>query len=154
PGSLFGRVQDEKGSPVAGVIVSALGTTTTFAVSDRDGRFEFGTLSPGPYALRAHLSGYVAPRALMVQVRASARTTTNISLRRAGSPPAVLAAGVGGPSDSGDTPEEIAAPAPDPSDNAAAPTDSHSETAWRLRHARRGILRDASVPVDLFSDSD
>ena len=68
PGSLFGRVQDDKGSPVAGVIVSALGTTTTFAVSDRDGRFEFGTLAPGPYVLRAHLSGYVAPRAQMVQV--------------------------------------------------------------------------------------
>src|SRR3954466_184680 len=60
PGSLFGRVQDEKGSPVGGVVVSALGTTTTFAVSDRDGRFEFGTLAPGPYMLRAHLSGYVA----------------------------------------------------------------------------------------------
>src|SRR5205814_9107331 len=96
PGSLFGRVEDDKGAPVAGVVVSALGATTTFAVSDRDGRFEFGTLAPGPYMLRAHLSGYVAPRAQMVQVRASARTTSSISLRRAGSTP-VLAAGVGAP---------------------------------------------------------
>jgi len=153
PGSLFGRVEDEKGSPVSGVIVSALGTTTTFAVSDHDGRFEFGTLAPGPYVLRAHLTGYVAPRAQMVQVRASARTTSSISLRRAASTP-VLAAGLGGALDSGDRSEDAAPPPPDNQDNAATSTDSHSETAWRLRHARRGILKDASVPVELLEDTD
>jgi hypothetical protein len=155
PGSLFGRVQDEKGSPVAGVIVSALGTTTTFAVSDRDGRFEFGTLAPGPYVLRAHLSGYAAPRAQMVQVRASARTNSSISLRRSGSTP-VLAAGLGGTADPGESSEEPALPAPDRADSTTPPADSHSETAWRLRHARRGILKDATttVPVDVVADSD
>jgi len=153
PGSLFGRVEDEKGSPVSGVIVSALGTTTTFAVSDRDGRFEFGTLAPGPYVLRAHLTGYVAPRAQMVQVRASARTTSSISLRRAGSTP-VLAAGIGGAIESGDRSEDAASPPADKADSAAPSTDSHSETAWRLRHARRGVLKDAAVPVDLVEDTD
>jgi Carboxypeptidase regulatory-like domain len=155
PGSLFGRVQDEKGSPVAGVVVSALGTTTTFAVSDHDGRFEFGTLAPGPYMLRAHLSGYVAPRAQMVQVRASARTTSSISLRRAGSTP-VLAAGIGALVDGGDRSEETPPPARDGVEGTAGSADSndnHSETAWRLRHARRGILKDASVPFDLFADN-
>lgn len=153
PGSLFGRVQDDKGAPVAGVIVSALGSTTTFAVSDRDGRFEFGTLAPGPYMLRAHLSGYVAPRAQMVQVRASARTTSSISLRRAGSTP-VLAAGLGAAGDAGDRSEAVPPPEPDRTDGAASSSDNHSETAWRLRHARRGILKDASVPFDLFADSE
>jgi hypothetical protein len=154
PGSLFGRVQDEKGSPVPGVIVSALGTTTTFAVSDRDGRYEFGTLAPGPYMLRAHLSGYVAPRAQMIQVRASARTTSSISLRRAGSTP-VLAAGIGGAADPGDRSEDAAPPpTAESTDSGATTDDSHSETAWRLRHARRGILKDADLPVDLFADND
>jgi hypothetical protein len=155
PGSLFGRVQDEKGSPVAGVIVSALGTTTTFAVSDHDGRFEFGTLAPGPYMLRAHLSGYVAPRAQMIQVRASGRTTSSISLRRAGSTP-VLAAGIGATAvDPVDRSEDAAPPALEGTNSAATATDdSHSETAWRLRHARRGILKDADLPVDLFADND
>jgi Carboxypeptidase regulatory-like domain/TonB dependent receptor-like, beta-barrel len=157
PGSLFGRVEDEKGSPIAGVIVSALGATTTFALSDRDGRFEFGTLAPGPYMLRAHLTGFVAPRAQMVQVRASARTTSSISLRRAGSTP-VLAAGLGGPIEigdrSGDRAEEAPPSAADPSGSAVDAPDSHTETAWRLRHARRSILKDASLPFDLVDETD
>src|SRR6476646_11329198 len=62
PGSIQGVVQDERGAPVAGAMVSALGATTTFAVSDRSGRFELRTFSPGPYVLRAHLSGFVASR--------------------------------------------------------------------------------------------
>jgi len=48
PGALAGVVLDERGIPVPGVIVSALGATTTLAVTDKDGRFEFGTLLPGP----------------------------------------------------------------------------------------------------------
>src|SRR3954470_16032258 len=154
PGSLFGRVEDDKGGPIAGVIVSALGTSTTFAVSDRDGRFEFGTLTPGPYMLRAHLSGYIAPRAQMVQVRASARTTSSISLRRAAST-AVLAAGIGGPLPVVDGSDAAGSSVADPpADNSAAPADSHTETTWRLRHSRRGILKDVAVPVDLVEASD
>src|SRR4030081_2229153 len=56
-GSLQGTVQDEQGAPVAGATVSAFGASTAFAVSDRSGRFEMRTLSPGPYLLRAHLAG-------------------------------------------------------------------------------------------------
>src|SRR5690242_2056312 len=62
PGSIHGVVQDEKGEPVGGATISALGATTAFAVSDRSGRFELRTLSPGPYLVRAHLSGFVASR--------------------------------------------------------------------------------------------
>jgi len=154
PGSLFGRVEDDKGAPIAGVIVSALGTSTTFAVSDRDGRFEFGTLAPGPYMLRAHLSGYAAPRAQMVQVRASARTTSSIALRRAGYTP-VLAAGLAAPLPVADGSEDAASSsAAAPADNSAGSADSHTETAWRLRHARRGVLKDVAVPVDFVEGTD
>src|SRR5690349_17150357 len=73
PGSLSGVVRDERGVAVANVVVSALGAVTTVAVTDAAGKFEFGTLTPGPYLVRAHLPGYVAPRAQLVQVRASAR---------------------------------------------------------------------------------
>ena len=48
--------------------ISALGATTSFTVSDRAGRFELRTLSPGPYVLRAHLSGFVASTAQVVEV--------------------------------------------------------------------------------------
>src|SRR5262245_51315632 len=53
-GSISGIVQDDRGQPVAGATVSALGTTSAFAVTDRSGRFDLRTLSPGPYLLRAH----------------------------------------------------------------------------------------------------
>ena len=75
PGAIDGVVQDEKGIPVAGAMVSALGATTAFATTDRAGRFELRTLSPGPYLVRAHLSGYVASRAQIIEVRASSRTS-------------------------------------------------------------------------------
>src|SRR5579871_5368595 len=71
PGSIQGIVHDEHGFPVPGAVVSALGATTAVAVTDRGGRFELRTLSPGPYLLRAHLAGYVAPRAQVVEVHSS-----------------------------------------------------------------------------------
>src|ERR1700704_2687512 len=73
-GSIQGVVQDEKGAPVVGAMVSALGARMASAVSDRSGRFELRTLSPGPYLVRAHLTGFVASRGQVVDVRPSGRT--------------------------------------------------------------------------------
>src|SRR5262245_12207560 len=67
-GSIEGIVQDETGAPVAGALVSAVGATPKVAVTDRSGRFELRTLSPGPYLVRAHLSGFSASRGQMVDV--------------------------------------------------------------------------------------
>jgi TonB dependent receptor/Carboxypeptidase regulatory-like domain len=152
PGSIQGVVQDEHGAPVAGATVSALGAKPAFAVSDRIGRFELRTLSPGPYLLRAHLSGFVASRGQVVDVRPSARASSAIALRHASSgspaPYPVIAAGIG------EAPE-----APAPTDPAASPSpatneggDNHGDIAWRLRHARRGVLKDATVPLDVLDD--
>src|SRR5262245_15548084 len=80
-GSIQGIVQDEHGAPVAGATISALGATTAFTVTDRVGRFEIRTLSPGPYILRAHLSGFVASRAQVIDVRPSARASSAIAMR-------------------------------------------------------------------------
>ena len=82
-GSIGGVVQDERGAPIPGAMVSALGARTAIAVTDRGGRFELRTLSPGPYLVRAHVTGYVGSRGQIVEVRASARTASSIALRRA-----------------------------------------------------------------------
>jgi hypothetical protein len=151
-GSIQGTVKDELGAPVAGATISALGASSAFAVSDRSGHFELRTLSPGPYLLRAHLTGFAASRGQVVDVRPSGRASSAIALRRLSSGTAsaypVLAAGAGAVPD---------APAPDPGvGNASAPSgdDDHGELAWRLRHARRTILKDATVPEDLFAGAD
>jgi hypothetical protein len=151
PGAIQGIVQDEKGAPVVGAMVSALGTSTAFAMTDRGGRFEMRTLSPGPYLVRAHLAGFVASRGQLVDVRPSTRVSSSIALRRVGTltttPPSfpVLTAGVGSVPESGEQPAET---------NEAGTTtvdDDHGEVAWRLRHARRGILKDVVVPDEIIT---
>jgi hypothetical protein len=161
-GSIQGNVQDEQGTPVAGAMVSALGATTAFAVSDRSGRFELRSLSPGPYLVRAHLTGFVASRGQVIDVRPSARASSSIALHHASAASGlasypILAAGVGAPAAAAPPVEPGGTPdAPGTPDNAAEPrgpvNDDHSEVAWRLRHARRAILKDVALPDDLFDD--
>ena len=69
-GEIRGIVEDDRGQPLAGAVVSALGATTLFVTSDADGRFVFSSLAVGPYLVRAHLQGYTAARAHLVQVSA------------------------------------------------------------------------------------
>ena len=145
PGSIQGIVQDEtaRRSPAPWCRRSA--RTTAFAVTDRSGRFELRTLSPGPYlrpralvrlrrVARPDRRG-AAERARVVVHRAAARRR---GVRR--STP-VLAAGIGAV-------PMPAAPAPTPirrrgrERRPRSTNDDHSEIAWRLRHARRGILKD------------
>ena len=134
-GSISGVVLDDRGQPLDGVIVSALGTSSGFAVTGRDGQYTLKQLTPGPYLLRAHLQGYLPARNAMVSVRPSARTVSSFTLRRQGTAtePRVLAAGMGGET------EVVAAPSPNDRDE--------SETAWRLRHLKRSILKDATAMV-------
>src|SRR5437870_3121998 len=153
PGSIQGIVLDERGGPVAGAMVSALGATTAFAVSDRSGRFELRTLSPGPYLVRAHLTGFVASRGQVVDVRPSGRTSSSIALRRASpatttSSSPILAAGIGAAADAPAPPTEAVGTA---GTSSAPVDDDHGEIAWRLRHARRAILKDATLPEDILT---
>ena len=151
PGSISGVVRDQAGLPVPNVVVSALGALTTIAVTDSGGHFQFGSLTPGPYLLRAHLAGFVAPKAQMVQVRASGEALSSIAIRREGT---VLAAGLGVSESTASTqvdpppPSTVATAAPAGDDT----DDTHTETAWRLRHARRGVLKDATIPEQLLAD--
>jgi len=151
PGSIQGVVLDERGIPVAGATISALGATSAFAVSDRSGHFELRTLSPGPYVVRAHLAGFVASRGQVIDVRPSARMSSSIALHHVGgstAPYPVLSAGVGEAPEPPPGPEAAAAPTPATSTGG----DDHSEVAWRLRHARRGVLKDTTIPLDVLGD--
>src|SRR5688572_1661794 len=65
---LHGVVLDDRGQPVAGAVISALGSMSAFAVSGRDGRFAFRNLPSGPYLVRAHLQGYLPARGRIIQV--------------------------------------------------------------------------------------
>src|SRR5688500_3237848 len=138
-GELHGVVEDDKGQPLTGVVVSALGSSTVFAVSGKDGRFAFRALPAGPYLVRAHLQGYVPAPARIIQVTANNRSAYSLSLTR-GEPsdgPAVLAAGVGG----GDV-----SVTPDGEEH------EHGEVAWRLRHAKRSVLKDADQAIAELDD--
>ena len=142
---LTGIVVDTDGQPLKGAVVSALGSSSAYALSDRDGRFVLRNLSSGPYMVRAHLHGYAPARGRVVQVSSGARGLLSITLQKRvaapDDPPQVLAAGVG-PVDPRAQPD---AEEPDRHD--------HAEVAWRLRHSRRSVLKEASHQVDADDQS-
>jgi hypothetical protein len=145
---LTGLVHDRSGKPLVGAVVSAIGSESAFAVSDRDGRFTFRTLPPGPYMVRAHLQGYLPARARLMQVGTSARgdfTLTLVKRSESADAPAVLAAGVG----------PVGEPVTEEPETES--THEHDELAWRLRHLKRSVLKnqgervpglDTSLPAD------
>lgn len=133
---IYGIVLDDEGRPLAGAVISAFGATTVFAVSDPAGRYAFRNVPYGPYLVRAHLQGYAPPRARVVQVNRASLTVSAIALsRHPGDTETVpvLAAGVGG--------TDVAPTAgADDTD-----THDHGEVAWRLRHLKRSVLKDAAI---------
>src|SRR5688572_27988102 len=134
-GELHGVINDERGQPLTGAVVSALGSTTAFALSDRDGRFSFRNLPAGPYLVRAHLQGYVPARARVMQVNAGMRNMSTIELMRRSdgtATPPVLAAGVG---------------AADVPVTEVVDEHEHDEVAWRLRHLKRSVLKEAEQAI-------
>jgi outer membrane receptor protein involved in Fe transport len=130
-GTIAGTVADERGQPLDGVVVSAMGGSTSFAVSDRSGQFTLRSLTPGPYLLRAHLDGYIPARGTMINVRPAGRTTSTFRLRRAGreGEPVIAAASVGATDEA----------------SAGSASRDDGEIAWRLRHLRRSILKDSAL---------
>jgi hypothetical protein len=139
-GQIVGRVVDDRGAPLDGVVISALGHTSAFAVSDKTGQFQLGELPPGPYLVRAHLQGYLSARGTIIDVRPSVKTPSSITLRREGA--RVAEAGVA----------TLGAP---PAADGESRGRDESELAWRLRHLKRTVLRDANgLPVLPAEDDD
>ena len=167
-GRLVGMVKDTAGAPAEATLVSATGPAgVSLAVCDADGRFEFPALRPGTYLLRTHAAGLAAAWRSVVEVRPGLATNYSVTLKRrvaASSPPTFLAAGfgrLGGPLDAPDDSGAGAQPddvVPDPRVDAApirtdgtAPHDD-SEKAWRLRRARRSVLKDSGVDLARAGD--
>jgi hypothetical protein len=128
-GIIAGVVLDERGQPLHGVVVSAMGGSTSFAVSDKVGQYTLRSLTPGAYLVRAHLEGYLPARNTIVTVRPSGRTLSSFTLRREGKAGAAVAT-------AGVAVTEISA--------AGGEERDESETAWRLRHLKRSILKDTA----------
>src|SRR6188474_856763 len=141
-GLIEGKVTDERGKPLDGAVISALGGTTAFAVSDSTGQFTLKQLPPGPYLVRVHLAGFLTARSAMVNVRPSTKSASSFTLRREGSTnaPRVAEASVAAIG---------AAPA-----TAKSGDRDESELGWRLRHLKRGVLRDAETLAGIPKDDD
>jgi hypothetical protein len=151
-GAINGIVSDDRGGPVPGAMVSVLGATMAMTVTDVNGRFSLQRLPAGDYTLRAHLAGFAASRRESVRVGTSEPTVYRLQLHRLESPVAttgratesvtarpILAAGFDLPS--------IEMPDPTSDDD-----HSHTDTAWRLRHLTRSILKDSANAVIVPDD--
>jgi hypothetical protein len=155
-GSITGVVSDDRGGPIAGAMVSALGTVTTAkATTDASGWFSIDALPIGDYTLQAHSQGFLGSSRAKVRVSGLSPSLQRLQLRRLEAPVAtvgsastpvaarpIMAAGIGLPAGTlADQPDEET-----PGDATVRDDHPHSETAWRLRHIKRSILKD-SAPI-------
>jgi hypothetical protein len=162
-GSITGVVSDDRGGPIAGAMVSALGTVMVAkAITDGTGYFSIDALPVGDYTLQAHRSGFLGSARATVRVSGLSPALQRLQLRKLNAPVAttgtaeggapvparpIMAAGFGLPAG---TLEDQ----PDDTDAATAKDDHpHSETAFRLRHIKRSILKD-SAPIVTVVESD
>ena len=146
-GSIRGLVLDTQGRPLVGAMVSALGSTIGFAFTGRDGRFRVEALPPGAYTVRVHLDGFAPSPRQMVDVRPSAAPSiVSVALKAlAAARPAldgrpILAAGM--------VPLDGPASGPDAGASRSDGADYDAgEVAWRLRHLKRGVLKDVNISI-------
>jgi Carboxypeptidase regulatory-like domain/TonB dependent receptor-like, beta-barrel len=128
-GSIHGTVSDDHGGPLAGAMVSALGATTALAITDAHGKFLLDSLPAGDYLVRVHLPGFISSRRDYVRVGTTAAVIDRIQLTRVDGPQPldgrpIMTAGIAVPAETTDDPDH-----------------PHTETAWRLRHIKRSILK-------------
>lgn len=125
PGAVMGWVEDRKGTPVAGALVSLFGKGlaggSLIAVSDASGRFDVPHLPAGSYTLRAITGDGLAAAPRTVTVLPNHHSLFTLSL---------LAA-------------DAAADALAPPTTAAERGDAAREWKWLTRHKRRSVLEDA-----------
>ena len=157
-GVIRGVVVDGGDAPLEGALVSALGAgTTALAVTDTDGHYEFASLLPGPYLLRAHLHGFLASGQDFVEITGGADVVHEFRLRADAvdpdAAPSVLTAGFLTAGDQVDPVSEM----PEAVElDAESAVHDHSELAWRLRHLRRSVLKETTefVQIDDMAVSD
>ena len=146
-GSLSGVVSDERGGPLRGAMVSAVSPTAmASAVSDQHGRYAIDALPVGEYVVRAHMVGFAASRRASVRVAGPATIVPQLQLRRIDN----VAATTGSTDTALPARPIVAAGFQLPQGEKAADDEDgvsgkdshpHTETAWRLRHIKRSILK-------------
>lgn len=127
-GGLVGLVEDSRGAPLAGAVISVfgrgLGGIGLVTMSDSAGRFTLPSLPAGSYTLRALRSGHAPAPARQVTIHADREAAFTVSLTPLGAD-APASAGSGDPARAGA-----------PGDEAAR------EARWLLRHKKRSVLED------------
>lgn len=159
-GELAGVVTGRDGAPVGDVLVSLVGPGgSSLAVSDAAGRFRFDALPAGRYLMRTHAAGgdrrfvQVTPgearfEPLQIGESAASRPDLRLAGGAFGFGPLAQApadnAAAPFPTEPG-APATDAAPAADAADadpQAAAGEPKPGVRMWRLRRARRSVLKD------------
>ncbi|CAN5736622.1 hypothetical protein BH24ACI5_BH24ACI5_08660 [soil metagenome] len=149
-GALTGIVSDERGRPVSGARVTAIGATMALEETDASGRFVFELLPAGEYVVKAHVAGFSASKREVVRVGGASTNVPQLQVRRldaaGGSSPGeasvpsrpIVAAGFNLPQ---------AEAAEEGARDGSKDAHPHTETAWRLRHIQRSILKDRSNAI-------
>ena len=144
-GSIVSFVRDHDGKPVAGAVVSVVGRRIATGITDQSGKCMFVSLPPGDYLVRVHRTGYVPASSQLVLAAPGVGTAWSFVLR---AQPAVFLEPI--PKDearqvyaAGFVGEE---PTLRPTGEAPAGDgdDDHDEVAWRIRHMKRSVLKDAT----------
>ena len=143
-GRIAGLVTDVHGHPLDGAMVSAFGPLgAELVVSDGDGRFVLPSLAPGRYLVQAHVAGFATSRREFVLVTAGRHVVHAIAVSQAPPSSAPLLPAMAGfalsrPETEGRGPD---ADGEAPAAREADATHDHTEKAWRLRRARRSVLK-------------
>jgi len=147
PSRLEGVISSEHGEPLVGAIVSVFGANLAngalITISDEDGRFRISGLPPGPYTVRAYLSGFLPSPSSRVEVAGEGNAVEPISMRLA-------------PIETPEPSEPLAENAAPGSTASGIDEPLVSELKWLLRHGKRNILHGLDgvlVPVELQSES-
>jgi hypothetical protein len=157
-GIIEGRVLDDSQIPVVGAMVSVVGRTTAAATTDRDGRYALRELPYGPYILSVHSRGYFKSRGRTVQLTTSKVSIPEIRLQLASARkvPVSVAEPVADATSAPVT--QLAGFGVEASQTAPAAVESEEEsaeqgeTAWRLRHLPRSVLKDAAAEAVWAAD--
>ena len=141
-GRIAGTVTDVHGHPLDGAMVSAFGPLgAELVISDGDGRFVLPSLAPGRYLLQAHVAGFATSRREFVLVTAGRPVVHAIAMSHVPSPAAAVLPAMAGFALARPEAGEQAADREAPAAGEPGPTHDHAEKAWRLRRARRSVLK-------------
>jgi len=160
-GLIEGRVLDDGNKPVVGAMVSVVGRTTAAATTDREGKYTLRELPYGPYILSVHSRGYFKSRGRTIQLTNTRTSIPEIRLQLARDKKTPVAAapvaeataaqatqlagfGVDDPQASARIAGTTAV-RPEPVVPADGEDIEEGETAWRMRHLPRSILKDVST---------